>query len=313
MDFLKSLIFLCVLTSLPARAAVDYSLDKLHEIKKGWSEEGVHRDHCRASEEFIKTIEFLRKDQTIPEKEIRKIAEVVSRGCDGSAERFSKAYLLMKKSGLSFQKSVDVGLAMVRESPVTVSNFYEIFEKMYLGEFFDVNFQSSFEIAFELSKEFKGNLEFARNDFNDFSKFCMDHKKVGLSVTNCAKLAVRFARLSQYFPNRLFKDFNEIYLLLREDKRFGLSLQESLNLTEQILKNGPAAKKNFLQAFNYAVMKNGLNISGREALDFALRMAARSYKGEYPPIYPGEQMFQNVSQDETESTFQDEKREPSKH
>ena len=267
------------------------------DIQKGWDvKAGTHRNHCRASEEFVRTLEFLREDDTIPEKEARRVASLVSQGCDGATKRFAKAYLLMKKSGLSFQKSVDIGLAMVNEDPLTVRNFYEIYEKMYLGEFFNINFQSSLEIAFELSREFKGDLQFARQDFNQFSQFCMDQKKVGLNVVACAKISVRFAKMSQYYPRGLFKEFQEVYNMLRDDKRFGISLMESIHLSEKILKNGPMAKTNFLQAYNYATLKEGLDLSGREALDFAIQMAGHSFKGATPPLYLGEQVFQELSQ-----------------
>jgi len=301
MGFLKAalLIAYSLCSPLDFAFAQIVTAEQLAELRTGWGDDGLHRDHCKATEEYIKTLEFLRKEEVIPENEARQIARKVSEGCGGASERFIKAYLMMQKSGVSLQKSVDVGLALTKEDPLTVRNFHEIFEKMYLGEYLDVNFKSSFEIAFELSRNFKGNLEMARKDFNEFSKFCMDHKKVGLSVTQCAKLAVSFARLSQYYPRGVFSEFKTIYELLREDKRFGVGLKEGLELSEQILQNGPAAKLNFIQAYNYATTKSGMNLTGREALTFALGMARLSHAGETPPIFAGEQMLRPASQVKT--------------
>ena len=282
-------------------AAVSASSDdmRLAQLRKDWNKDGLHKSHCRSAQEYIKTLEFLRKQKTIPEKEARQVARIVSKGCDESAERFARAYLTMQKSGVSLQKSVDVGLAMVREDPLTVKNFYEIFSKMYLNEYFDVNFRASFEIALELSKNFQGDLDVARKDFNDFSNFCLDQKKVGLSVNQCAQLAVRFARLSQFYPKGIYADFQEIYKLLRDDKRFGLPLVQAINSAEKILRNGPAAKINFLQAYNYATSKEGLDLSGKDALEFALGLAKDSYVGEGPPVFPGRQLLKTLSQTDT--------------
>jgi hypothetical protein len=265
--------------------------EQASEIFSGWNDQGFHKEHCRATEEFVKALEFMRKEKSIPEKEARRVSVYVAAGCDGAAERFSKAYLIMRKSGVALQKAIDVGLALVNEDSLTINNFYEIFEKMYLGEYFDVNLQTAFEIAYELSKEFRGNLDVARMDFNKFTKFCMDDKQMGLSVPQCAKLSVKFTRLSQFFPRGIFEPFKEVYMMLREDKRFGVSMKEALEFSEKIIRNGPMARVNFLQAYNYASMKDGLNLPGREALGFAVKMAGLSSIGEEPPIFPGSQLF----------------------
>lgn len=270
-------------------------VEKIEAIRQGWQSDGFHKDHCKSSEEYIKTLEFLRKENSVPENDMRQVAHRVAKGCNGSAERFSRVYLVMRKSGVSLQKSVEVGLALVSEDPLTVNNFHEIFQKMYLNEHFNINFKSSFEIAYELSKKFQGNLDKVREDFTEFYKFCADHKSLNLSITQCSELAVRFARLSQYYPKGIFKDFKQIYETLRDDKRFGVSLKESLELAEKILKNGPTAKVNFLQAYNYASMKSGLDLPGREALIFGLQMTQLSFVGEKPPVYPGEQLLRKSS------------------
>jgi hypothetical protein len=298
MEFLKmrfktilaiSFLWVGAVFASPSKKAI--TPEQASELFNGWNDLGFHKEHCKSTEEFVKALEFLRKEKSIPEKEARRVSTLVAAGCDGAAERFSKAYLTMRKSGVALQKAVDVGLALVNEDPLTINNFYEIFEKMYLGEFYDVSFQTSFEIAYELSKEFRGNLEMARNDFNKFTKFCMDDKQMGLSVPQCAKLSVKFARLSQYYPKGIFEPFKEVYLMLREDKRFGVSMKEALEVSERIIRNGPMARVNFLQAYNYASMKDGLALSGREALVFAVKMSGLSSLGEEPPIFPGSQLF----------------------
>jgi hypothetical protein len=309
MKFVLSAVFglACFLVSfsLSANGATDESLSPEHDekmsfeyltkLKMGWGPDGIHKEHCRATEEYIKAVEFLRRGKTIPENDVRKIADWVSAGCTGSANRFVRTYQTLQKSGVSLQKSVEVALLMTKEDDVAVENFHEIFGRVFASEFFDSNFHAALQAAMELSRNFKGDLSSAKTDFNQFTKFCLDQKTMGLAVQQCGVVAVRFTKFGQYFIGGVFTPFKEIYELLRDDKRFGISIQESLDVAEKVLRNGPASKLNFIQAFNYAISNEGLNVPNRDALEFALRMTERSYSGEHLPLNPGFQMFRLAS------------------
>lgn len=287
-----------LLASSLSFAAQDISAEKAEEIFKGWNEQGFHKEHCHSTQEYIKTLEFFRKETMtpIPEKQAREIAGLVARSCDGAAERFTQAYLTMKKTGVTLQKAVEVGIALANASPLTVKNFYEIFQKTYLGDFFNLPFEVSFEIAYQLSKDFRGNLDTARTDFQKIGELCLDTKTLGLPVPECAMYAVKLAKLGEYYPKGVYSAFQEIYPKLREDKRFGLPIGQALEVCYRVLRHGPLAKTNFLQAFNYGTDKKGLDLDGKPALDFALKMSQYSTLQNEPPIFPGEQMFRRVEE-----------------
>lgn len=287
------ILSLLLVGSLTFASPAEMTADQANEVFKGWNEQGFHKEHCHSTQEYIKTLEFFRKESMtpIPEKQAREISGLVAQGCDGAAERFTQAYLTMKKTGVSLQKAVEVGLALAKASPLTVKNFYEIFQKTYLGDFFNLPFETSFEIAYQLSKDFRGNLETARTDFNKIGELCLSNKSIGLPVPECALYAVRLAKLGEYYPKGVYDSFQEVYPKLREDKRFGLPIGLALDVSYRVLSHGPMAKINFLQAFNYAIDKKGLDLDGKPALDFALKMSQFSTLQNEPPIFPGEQMF----------------------
>src|SRR6185312_7909406 len=63
---------------------------------------------CGSTDEYIKTLRFLQKSKDIVfnENTARKIAEKVSRGCDGASERFTQILILLKTVGLSDPKAL---------------------------------------------------------------------------------------------------------------------------------------------------------------------------------------------------------------
>lgn len=289
---MKILFFAAMMFVPMAVNAAVLTSEEAIKIRKGWDEVGFHKDHCSSTEDYIKTLEFLRKETVayIPEKQARQVAHLVATGCTGASDKFIKAFVTLKRSGVSLQKTVDVALVLSKADPVTVTNFYEVFKKMYLTEFLNLDFKTTFEATLDLSLNYQGNLEFALQDFNKMSEFCLDSKSLGLSVSQCTQMALKIAKLSQYYRKGVYESFQEVYKTLREDKKFGLSVKEALISSEQILKNGPMAVPNFIKAFEYATNPKGLGLKGPEAVQFAMKMADLSHKGKEAPLYPGDQL-----------------------
>lgn len=256
---------------------------------------------CRSTAEYLETLKFLRKtkDFTFHEDVSRKISEQVAKGCDGAAERFAKVIQLLKTVGFSERRSLEMALRFSTEAPETQKNFVEIFSKAYLSEFFDFEYPRAMQLALDLSRDYKGDPAVARQDFIELVKFCKDKSNLDLSLIFCADYSERIAKLSQYFTKGVHQPFLSLFKDLREKKEFSLDVKTALTYTHDILSHGPLASANFFEAFNLAVKDHELQKNA--ALEFALRMAARSHVDDrppviqFPPLLPNEEIAQKIA------------------
>jgi hypothetical protein len=147
---------------------------------------------CHSTEEYIKTLKFLRvtKEFQFPESTSRQIAEKVSRGCDGAADRFSQVLLLLKAVGLSDRRGLEMALEFSSQPPDVQKNFSEIFTRSFLAEFFDYDYATAARLAYELSKNYKGEPAQVREDFLELVHYCKDGKTLDLPTKLCAELTV---------------------------------------------------------------------------------------------------------------------------
>lgn len=242
---------------------------------------------CNSSEEYIKTIQFLRTTKAIlvTEATARKIADRVSKSCDGGADRFASVLVLLKGVGLSDKGAVKFGLEFAMRPPEVQKNFLVIFTQSFLAEFFDYDYPTAVALAFELSKNYKGDPVQVREDFIELVRFCKDGKKLDLPSRLCAEFTIKVARLSQFYPKGVRQSFYKLYQRFREDEAFGIDIQTALKVTYGILKNGPRAPDNFFRGYEFAIADKGLGYSQGDALNFGLRMASRSHRGFEPPVY----------------------------
>ena len=268
-----------LLVALPAAASI-YDIPDPHKKEK----EAAAKRQCRSTQEFVKAMRFLRqtKEFNFRENASREIAVKVSQGCDGAAERFAKILVLMKGIGLSERKSLEMGLKFAAYHPEVQKNFIEIFTRAFLAEFFDYEYSKAMDLAFELSKDYKGDPYYAREDFIDLVKLCKEPKKLDLPMHFCSQYAIKVARLSQYFPEGLKEPFRQLFEELRTRKELSLDVKTALELTYGILEHGPNAPVNFFEAYTLATKE--LDYDKREALEFGLTMASHSHTEEAPPI-----------------------------
>lgn len=241
---------------------------------------------CDSTTEFISSFEFLRKNGGAGMKDevARGVADHVARGCDGAAARFEETYGLLTKMGVSQIKSLEMSIEFSRLGSDIQRNFFEILKHSYLSEFFDYDFDVALRIAFEFSRDLKGNHVLARDDFISLVKFCLDKSNMALPANICGLMALDLVRLSPYFPTGIFKPFTEFYEKLRVGESYGLSVRDSIEVVMRVLKYGPRSPDNFNRAYDYALSEKGLRASPREALLFALRMARRSATGHPLPL-----------------------------
>lgn len=239
---------------------------------------------CYSTNEYVKTLKFLRetKEFTFQEEASRKIADSVSKGCDGATERFSVVLTLLKNIGLTERKSLEMALEFAAQPPDVQKNFVEIFTNAFLTEFFDFEYSHALKIAIEMSKDYKGDPAMAREDFIKLVRFCKETKSLDLPMRLCGDYMAKIAKSSQYYNAGVAKPFFDLFASLRDRKELSLDVKTSMIVAHDILKSGPRAPQNFFEAFEFS--RKELDYNKRRALDFGLKLAGRSFVGDAPPI-----------------------------
>lgn len=252
--------------------------------------EKLEKELCFSTREYKRVLGFLRQNRVmvLNERVARQVADKVSEGCDGAAERFEKTLILMKTVGLSDRKSLELGLEFSMRDPEVQQNFLEIFNRSFLSEFFDHDYETALNLAYELSKDYKGDPVNVRRDFIALARFCRDGAKLDLPNKLCGELAVKLARLSQFYPEGVTGPFFSLYNNLRNKEQFAFNIKSALDVSYNVLKAGPRAEQNFMEAYEYAIDQQGLGVTKDNAIQFALQMAQRSHRGEEPPVIPAE-------------------------
>jgi hypothetical protein len=292
MDVLKVLaVVVCLGGSAAFAGGEDHEVDPRIKIIKE-----QEKLLCGSTDEYVAALKFLRntKEIVVPETTARLIAEKVAAGCDGAAERFSRVLLQLKSIGLSDRKSLQISLELASAPPDVQKNFTEIFSRAFLTEFFDYDYTLATRLALELSKDYKGDPAQVRDDFLELVRFCKEDKNLGLPNRMCAEFTIKLARLSQFYPEGVRRPFFTLFKELREKKEFSLDIKTALDISYNVLKNGPRAMGNFFDGYKYAMSKEGMSYDHRQAVKFAIKMADRSFVGTQPPIVPASGAISNA-------------------
>jgi hypothetical protein len=233
---------------------------------------------CESFKEFQSAYEGLMKDSDLAlgEEKAARLSLQISKGCNGSANRFFKAYEMMKKTGVALTKAVEVGLDFTVLDDERLKNFNEVFAKMYLESVLDFDFATAYKVSFQLSRDYEGKARDVREDFIKLVKFCTNNDKAALPLRQCAELALKIVDHTPKFPGGLYDSFEKFYTFLRSDKRMGLSVIDSLNLVPKVFAYGPKAPENFQAAMEYALSSNKITIDHTNAMNLALRLAKQS-------------------------------------
>jgi hypothetical protein len=235
---------------------------------------------CESFKEFQTAYESLLKDGDLAlgEEKAARLSLKISKGCNGSTNRFFKAYEMMKKTGVALNKAVEVGLDFSGLDDDRLKNFNEVFAKMYLENVLDFDFATAYKVSFQLSRDYEGKAQDVREDFIKLVKFCTNNDKAALPLRQCAELALKIVDHTPKFPGGLYSSFEKFYTFLRSDKRMGLSVIESLNLVSKVFAYGPKAPENFQAAMEYALSSNKITIDHVNAINLALRLAKQSMR-----------------------------------
>lgn len=234
--------------------------------------------HCSSGDELNKAMSFLdnEKDLEISEGFKLKLGLEISQGCNGAADRFKKVYDCLQKVGVDQPQAVRMAVVFSKLEDEQVENFIEIFRHLFLGKYFDSDFNSAYQISLELSKDLKTKTKETRQDFLRIIDLCLKDRDFQIGIPRCAKTSVEMARISSRFPKGLAKDFEDLYRFLR--KTVGLDIDSSLKLLPKILHEGPTANDNFKKSYSLATTRTTLGFSPRQRVELALKVAQSSTK-----------------------------------
>jgi hypothetical protein len=237
--------------------------------------------HCEATREYVTTVEYLRdkKDFGLQPDQIYKYADTISQGCSGASARFIKISQLLTKVGIDSNSAIGHAQKFSQKDDSFVDAFITIFKQTYDPKNLDLDALNALNISLKLSVEFSGVVKHAVQDFDQLVKFCKSQKEMDLPLPQCAELAARVTRLGQDYNSQIAPAFIELVKFLEESNK-GPKRPKSdvLKIAESVVKHGPLSAKNFIDAYRYAVSKNGLNFNEMQAIEFGSKMASRSSK-----------------------------------
>lgn len=231
--------------------------------------------NCQASREYITALNYLRdrKDIGITEKQARKMADQISKGCTGSAQRFIRAFEVLNKVEIGAQTARDVALVLTQTTDEIAENFILIFTTSFVKNELDLSSQKSVELAKKLSYGYKGNFDAAKSDFNTLISFCK-REDLGLALSLCGEFMVEVILESAHLGVKIGDEFVSAFDYLRSQPMLKASVTESMAVAKKVSVQGPRALENFTRSFEFAISDEGLAYNAQQALNHSLRMVS---------------------------------------
>jgi hypothetical protein len=232
---------------------------------------------CPAAREFITSVNYLRsrKELSLPEPEIRKVAGQVAEGCAGAANRFVQVTELLVRSGLGGRDAVAEGLRLARGTDPQAEVFRRVFRRAFLSEYLDLDLRASLAMANELSAGFAHGPVSVRRDFETLLDYCVDRKGFDLPRQRCGAFAARVAQAGADWKDGVAAEFIRTYEFLRSDRGPGLPTHQALAMAEELSASGPGAAENFTRGYRYALSKDGLDSPREAAVAFARQLTRK--------------------------------------
>lgn len=235
--------------------------------------------NCTYTREFITALEYLRsqQDAQVAEKDARVLAQKISRGCTGAAQRFIKVHAALSKASLGGKASTETGLEFTKRTDADTEGFVAVFLMAYLPDQLDLDLASSIRLARSLSTSAEGavlpNLATVRDDFQALVRFCTESQEMALPRPECGLFAVRLAKKNAIFSGGIAAPFIQLFRFLASEKGPHLTTGESLKLAERLMEAGTDSADNFIQAYKYSISPRGLAASAQESVEFARQMS----------------------------------------
>jgi hypothetical protein len=237
------------------------------ETPKSANVSGAKDLNCQSGKEYAAAYEFLDKNRDksgLSEEEVLETSLQVSKGCDGAASRFLKAYNLLIKVGLSGRSALNTGKVLSKMSDDHSNAFLELFLHSYLEEHLNLDIQTSLEIASQLSIDFQGQPLQAYKDFARLTQFCREDSETQVDLLSCVKLMAMTVKKTEFYGKGMSEDFINFYKYLKNDSYLKMNVQQALILSHEVLVSGPEASSNFRYSYEFAISKKGFKCRGQE-------------------------------------------------
>lgn len=236
--------------------------------------------HCKAAEEFTATYNFLTDKDTIglSKKEALPISIFVSKGCTGAAKRFIKVAYLLLKSGISGNDAVSQAKFISQKSDEQAEAFVEIFKASFLRRGLDLDLLTAINLARRFSVEYEGDPEQVMDDYHDLTSFCTSKSELALPKVQCAEIARNFSIFGEKSKIRVAPLFIEGYEFMTSNADGpNLTSGSAIKFLEKIMKQSPAAVKNFMEAYSFATSEDGPSVTRQAAVDIATKVAKHTH------------------------------------
>lgn len=237
---------------------------------------------CQSHENFKAAFDYLkgRKDLPLNDNKILKAALSISEGCDGSAERFKKIFELLEKSGVDLKKSFELARDFAAMSDPQTDNFIILFKGLFLENKFDLDFQTAYRTALELSVFLPKDWLKVQKDFQSFLTFCDQQKNLPLPTQICARWTLQLLKFSDKFPSGIYSEFESFNSALVKLKGPQLPIQDRLNLTLKIFEYGEKAPPAFINSLKWSASKEAPPLSPEQAWRLALLVSQNAARTE---------------------------------
>lgn len=233
---------------------------------------------CESSQEFIDTVEYLRKqkDFVVPEMEIVKVALKVSENCTGAGLKFKKMISTLVNTGVNFDHALKFSIAYSSETIESVESFLALYEGLVIEKKFNLPFYQAFETAKAFAESSRStNKGQLKKDFLGFLGFCLgEDDGASLTMDICRQLSFKYLKLHTIYERGVYEDFKSLFQFLRDRRHTGVPIAVALEITQDTLEYGPGSRRNFIAAYNFGL--SDLGMKPEQALKLAIKMAAQS-------------------------------------
>lgn len=232
---------------------------------------------CDASRNFQEAFEYLKSRGDLPfsDTQLIRASLQIAEGCDGASQRFKQIYELLDKSGFDQRKSFELAKKFAKLNDAQTKNFADFFKGFFLENKFDLDFESSYNVALELSAQLEKNWDAVRNDFNSFLNFCTNHKENEdiLPIRECANWTLTTLKLNEIYPQGVYSSFQRINNYLKDRKGLQLPIKDRLNLVSEVLRYGPKAADSFINTIEWSLKKGAPNVPPQQSWRLALEVS----------------------------------------
>lgn len=276
------------------------SLSQVYGLKLFTYKDNQPYKDCRAAKEFITSSEFLKKEKVFPthSDDLRGLALKITAGCRGSAQRFKDVFRTLDRAGFPRHRTIQTALDYSKRSDSQTKAFVLSFQKAYLKKYLDMTPIDAFELAQSLSSDVTDEYSASAKDFEKMVSFCIHHRAVSLPKKYCSKQALKLARFSGRYKELLFADFKDLYFWFM--KNLGgandeeVSAPQSIEWALKVVANGPQAKENFINTFNYFRGSSNFPLLPMDQVRFALQVSQLSHQSSEGHPYNSEGLQEPV-------------------